>query len=348
MGVPGLLLGGGINFFSNKYGLAADNVLSYEVVLANGDIVTATANSYSDLFWALKGGSSNFGIVTKFQLKTYRIPTIWTGLATFAGDENFNLFYSALVNLANSNYTAKGAGTIAQINYQPPAAAGVAPLNLGVQVLVHEGDVANPPIFDDFAKVQALQYQSMTTPPALISDILGAPGSIPGTRHTFHVQSSLATLEATEIVNSTFYGLTAKLAATVPSLASAGIAFQPIPASTIDAGRAAGGNALGIKTGQNFFWYAMSVNWNSAADDVAAEAWIAEVGAKMLKGFKEKNIVGNDGREYLYMNDAQGGQDVFAGYGPAELARLKTVRQKYDKNGKMFGKNGLSKGGFKF
>lgn len=75
VGVPGLLLAGGVNFHGNQRGWSADNVLQYEVVLASGEIVTASADENAGLFWALKGGSSNFGIVTKFKLRTFKSGT---------------------------------------------------------------------------------------------------------------------------------------------------------------------------------------------------------------------------------------------------------------------------------
>lgn len=61
VGVGGLLLGGGIPNFSSLYGLACDYVISYTAVLACGEVIQATATDHADLWWALKGGGSNFG-----------------------------------------------------------------------------------------------------------------------------------------------------------------------------------------------------------------------------------------------------------------------------------------------
>jgi FAD/FMN-containing dehydrogenase len=61
VGVGGLTLGGGLSFLSAEYGLVCDNVVNYEVVLANAAIVNANASSNSDLYWALKGGGNQFG-----------------------------------------------------------------------------------------------------------------------------------------------------------------------------------------------------------------------------------------------------------------------------------------------
>lgn len=81
-GVGGLALGGGIGWFSRPYGLTCDQFVSLEVVLASGEIIEVDAKSHPDLFWALKGGGGNFGIVTRFTLRTYPFgPNMRIGVA---------------------------------------------------------------------------------------------------------------------------------------------------------------------------------------------------------------------------------------------------------------------------
>ena len=92
IGVGGLITGGGLSFFSTAHGLACDNVAAFQVVLADSSIVTASATENEDLFWALKGGSNNFGIVTRFDLYTVPIPGgIWGGVLYYTPDKFSNV-----------------------------------------------------------------------------------------------------------------------------------------------------------------------------------------------------------------------------------------------------------------
>lgn len=79
VGIAGLTLGGGIGWLVRKHGLAIDALLSVEVVTADGRIIVASETDHPDLFWAIRGGGGNFGIVTRFQFRLYAVATVLGG-----------------------------------------------------------------------------------------------------------------------------------------------------------------------------------------------------------------------------------------------------------------------------
>jgi FAD/FMN-containing dehydrogenase len=102
VGVGGFLLGGGISHFAPRVGLSCDNVVNFQIVLADGRIVNSNKNTNSDLFTALKGGSSNFGIVTQYDMETFENEDLWGGIVTYpasTADQHFRSLVNFGLNL---------------------------------------------------------------------------------------------------------------------------------------------------------------------------------------------------------------------------------------------------------
>ena len=87
-GVSGLTLGGGFGWLSRKYGMTVDGLVAADVVMANGKLVRASERENPDLFWAIRGGGGNFGIVTRFEFRLYPVgPDVLAGLVVYPIDQ---------------------------------------------------------------------------------------------------------------------------------------------------------------------------------------------------------------------------------------------------------------------
>jgi FAD/FMN-containing dehydrogenase len=116
VGLGGLTTGGGIGFMVRKHGLAIDNLISAQVVTASGDVVTASASEHSDLFWAIRGGGGNFGIITEFEFQLARVGQVLGGLLVLPGTREVIRGYLDYVADAPDDLT-----TIADLMAAPPA-----------------------------------------------------------------------------------------------------------------------------------------------------------------------------------------------------------------------------------
>jgi FAD/FMN-containing dehydrogenase len=120
-GVAGLTLGGGIGFLMRKHGLTIDNLLAADVVTAEGSLVRASADEHPDLFWALRGGGGNFGVVTSFRFALHPVgPTVLAGPVFWAADDTVDVlrFYRDFAADAPDEL-----GTVVRLGTVPPLPA---------------------------------------------------------------------------------------------------------------------------------------------------------------------------------------------------------------------------------
>lgn len=118
VGVGGFLLGGGISFFSGRTGLGCDSVANYEVVLANGTVVNANSTANADLWRALKGGSSNFGIVTRYDMEALPSRKLYYDLRTF-GSNYTDAVVDAAVGFSNQDESLGDNSLVTFLSYKP-------------------------------------------------------------------------------------------------------------------------------------------------------------------------------------------------------------------------------------
>jgi FAD binding domain-containing protein/berberine-like enzyme len=116
VGFGGLATGGGIGYMVRKYGMTIDNIISAQVVTADGEIVTASAEENADLFWAIRGGGGNFGIVTEFKVRLAPVGQVLGGALVLPGTREVIRGYLDYVVDAPEDLT-----TIANLMFAPPA-----------------------------------------------------------------------------------------------------------------------------------------------------------------------------------------------------------------------------------
>ena len=160
-GIAGLTLGGGLGWLMGVHGLAADNLLSIELVTAGGEVLDVTEESHPDLFWALRGGGGNFGVATSFEYRLHPVSQVVGGLAVhpFAAAADVLRFYrdftasvpdeltvyAALAHLPDGSGAKMAAIAVCHIGQQEQAEADIAPLRaFGDPLMVEIGPMPYP------------------------------------------------------------------------------------------------------------------------------------------------------------------------------------------------------------
>ncbi|KAF2470782.1 FAD binding domain-containing protein [Lindgomyces ingoldianus] len=322
VGVPGLLLGGGISFYSNQYGFASNNVVKYECVLASGIIIEATArNAYSDLFWALKGGGNSFCIVTRFDLKAFKSPKVWVGMAQYDQSQS--------ANYLDAVYTFGKYGALDSKAAIIPTVVMLPGINTTIYVTAkfYDSETSSPTVFENFTAPNLVSFSDSFALQPLSTYIDSTDVLQPlGLRQEFRVMSSIVSRDAIGLIHDTYTSAVSAKLSGVANLTTT-ITFQPITKEFIQQGINAGGNPQGVDISKApYFWMDESWSWTREEDDETILNFADSVTADINKQLQAKGLAGT----YLYMNDAGKGQPIFQSYPAKNLERLKEVREKYD------------------
>jgi hypothetical protein len=156
VGTGGFLSGGGISFFAASHGMACDSIANFEVVLADGSIINANATSNSDMWQALKGGSGNLGLITRFDMYSLDLPdpekpVIWGGNMIYKPKAGPAII-DALVNFTENVYKDENSSISVSFSYQPKIAGGTVVLASIENTLGRP----KPPAFDGFYELDGI------------------------------------------------------------------------------------------------------------------------------------------------------------------------------------------------
>jgi hypothetical protein len=303
------------------YGLACDNVESYELVTASGLILTVSESAFPDLYWALRGGGNNFGLVTQFNVAAVpRAPKMWGGMRTYISTE-----FPALINAYyNLGVNAKKDGKAHQI-----LSFGWGGLQVAQLELEYADPVANASILAEYNAIQgAIADQTGIKSLAELTSILDGPASGDGLRQSFWTFTMKLDKDLATVTKDIFFEeLPAILdAADILPAVSLQVMTEPI----LEKMTARGGNTLGLSAKDGPLMNVLvALKWSNSADDNRINKFAAKVKDRVLAVAVAKGKASN----YLYMNYASPWQNVVAGYGAANQAKLKSISKKYDPTG---------------
>ncbi|KAI9878960.1 MAG: hypothetical protein M1830_010014 [Pleopsidium flavum] len=318
-----LILGGGISYFSGTHGWAANNVINFEVVLANGTIVNANKSTNMDLFWALKGGSNNFGIVTRYDMVTHEGGLMWGGAVAW-DPVNTPAFLDAQTKFMLPGGGSDDPKAALMSNIEVNAGGAV---SSGAMLLYH-GDVADPPVFGDFLKITPM----FTTLGVHKFATLVAPTSIYGARdkRSLFSSTSLKIDPLTmKIVHDEVVSTAKTMLGNVDCSVGAGV--QPVTHNFLQAAKDLGGDPMDLDPEKGSFCVVLLyAYWFQAEDDTLLNAWAEATVNAIERRTKQTGLY----YPFTFLNDAGGNQKPLETYGYGKsLPRLRELSKKYDPDG---------------
>ncbi|XWW99251.1 hypothetical protein V2A60_007260 [Cordyceps javanica] len=332
VGVGGFTLGGGTSVFASKYGWALDNVLEYEVVLPNATIVQASYESHPDLYYALRGGGNNFGIVTSFNVSVFPQGPVWTASRRFSGSQNSRVLAAAerifrVQDTEDSNVVLEYRYTYSSEN------------GWGLGTTQRYGQaLSRPAVYDALNSIPA--QGDLVGGISSLANNTKLSGSLGTTRNVFATLTHYPSIRVGEAGLRILKDLAEQrnLTSLNPQLIT-----YSIPTTAIENSRARGGNALGFGDVQGHLVVNLfALSWTDRAFDRAAYDYADDFIAEFRKAAELNKVF----HPYIYLNYANKGQDPFASYGWKNHQKLLKIQKEIDPTG-VFTSKGLWNGFFK-
>jgi hypothetical protein len=335
VGVAGLTLGGGLSFFSPRHGLVCSNILEYEVVLADGSIVTASETSKLGLWRALKGGSNNFGIVTRFTARSFPSKNIWSGFLYLP-----SLQFSTVLSTFQAFVSRTMSGEVAE-RYDPNAAGPLACFTylqrLGIQAiavnLVHTDPDQKTKGWPEcwrtsgFGKLWRFWSTCKLRTLSSATDEMSALNP-PGRRQEFATTTIKNDLETLKAVHKAYRDGIVKIKQHRIRGMSWTLVLQPLLPEWARKGDT---NPLGLSSSsaEPLVIVSFTVNWALGKDDEVVERITREAIEQVDAFAREK---GTEHR-YRYLNYCAGWQKPLEGYGEENLEFLRGISGDIDPDG---------------
>ncbi|KAF2033166.1 FAD-binding domain-containing protein [Setomelanomma holmii] len=331
VGVGGYLLQGGVSFLTAQEGLAADNIVGWKTVMANGSIVNLDATTNPYLAQAMRRSGSQFGIVTKYTVRVHEIGDVWGHFCIYE-DSQCDALYAALHNfVGNGARDPKAAIIFSDL---------VAVEGLETRLLYYFYDGPTRPtagLFADFFNIPGLICAPKTQKYSELLKSNGEPARFLNSRVSFRMYSEIRTKLA---------HITAPFLTLLRPTSQFSIDFQPLPSIIGKISESKGGNAMGLSSSYpDRIVLEIQGSWALASDDAVVYSlskqltdWLDEQVPKRL----DEAGMSRDMYLPLFMNDAAGDQPVTKSYKDHE--KFKALQRQVDPDG-LFSTRA---GGFKY
>ncbi|KAI0376816.1 hypothetical protein F5Y04DRAFT_273468 [Hypomontagnella monticulosa] len=324
VGVGGFLLGGGNSFFSGRMGFGCDSVVNFEVVLANGTIINANSTANEGLWRALKGGTGNFGIVTRFDMEAIPARDLYYDLR-YLNVSHSEEVIDAVVGYANQDQSLSDNALVAfyahNISAMPETYIGTINVNT-------KGNGNASTAFDQVKALPTIYKATAFESMAKAAQGSQLPGGFRGasTTLTFHNDPQILR-RCVELHEDLIQRLKSSIG---EENFTTMLFFQPIPSYMGEIAKQRGGDMLGLDAIKNnaVLWTAgAAVNTDEA---LAIAQYETNVMTAQVKEFA-KSVNGD--LDFIYLNYADASQDPIGNYGAANIQHMRDMAAEYDPTG---------------
>ncbi|KAI1932579.1 hypothetical protein LOZ58_003749 [Ophidiomyces ophidiicola] len=325
VGVGGLSLGGGVSYIAGRAGFTCDTVLKYTIMMADGQILEVDQHSHPLLYFALRGGGNNFGVVLKFDFETYPVAQMWGGFRSYVAADTKNIISRGL-----SSYNANPMGNedFALITTYA-ARNGTFFSTVGLSNAKPEAD---PPIyksnFPELLKMKPLVDSTRTTTTKGMTDEL-ARRLPPGLRNQFTTITFKNDAELQNKLVDIYMEEATKLKPQLSTEAGflPAIVIQPIPTTITSKLKKRGGNALGLSESDGpLILVNISFQWSAVVDDKVVLPAVQRILERTKAWAQARGLT----HRYIYLNYAAPLQKPITSYGPENVKKLRQAQMKYD------------------
>ncbi|GAD94226.1 oxidoreductase, FAD-binding, putative [Paecilomyces variotii No. 5] len=318
VGVGGLSLGGGISYFSPRYGWTCDTVTNFQIVLADAAIVNANTEFNPDLFQALRGGNNNFGIVTQVKLTAFEQGNVWTA-TVYNSLSLVDEVIAEFVKINSPTTYDEYASLFTTFGYSQARDMVVISSNLE-----YTKALENPPVYEAYLALPSLMSKSQITSVTNLS--FATQALQPSGARSFSLVTTL--VSSAPVLKAAYEAWNASLPAVkdVPNIVYA-LTLEPLPPAFYS--QHASTNALGLEDRTaSLIVVLISATWSTSEHDTlvseTSQSMLDEINAAAAK------LGGLD--PYIYLNYAGQHQDPIVSYGAKSVRHLQQVRARVDPN----------------